>query len=175
MNKSPHRPYNSTPRSTIRPADKAKGEAAELAFQVWLDASGLPHLYIDQTPMTVPDHLRGQLKRPDYLVGVPGVGSVAFDVKAKSLYGGGLIFDVDEVQRLRTFARLFHLSVFFACLDPEGGPYSYWVRLDQLDNKPAERRGSALTLSIGLDEALPVSLRESFHTAFVEAVKLPNR
>ncbi|GJD82679.1 hypothetical protein HPGCJGGD_0538 [Methylobacterium haplocladii] len=89
--------------------------------------------------MSVPAPMRGMLKRPDYLAGVPGVGMVAFDVKAKSVYDDAIIFDLDEVRKLRTFARLFHLTVYFACLDPAGGSASYWVRLDQLDGLPAKR------------------------------------
>lgn len=42
---------------------------------------------------------------------------------------------------MRTFARLFHLTVYFAYLDPAGGAQAYWVRLDQLDNVPAGHRG----------------------------------
>lgn len=154
------------------PADKAKGDAAELAFRRWLDADVLPHLYIDQTPMSVPVPMRGAIKRPDYLVGVPGVGTVAFDVKAKTIFDGKLIFDLEEVRRLRAFARFFHLTVYFACLDAAGGPQSYWVRLDQLDFiRPIDRRGVP-TLAISLKRALSVSLERSFHAAFVEAVAL---
>lgn len=153
-------------------ADIAKGEQAERTFAAWLDASGLAHLYIDQTPLTVPEHLRGEIKRPDFLVGIPGVGPVAFDVKAKTLYRGEVIFDLDEVRRLRAFARFFHLTVFFACLDTEGGPGGYWVRLDQLDAVPAVRRNGRLTLALPCAEALSVSLEEPFYDAFVQAVAL---
>lgn len=163
-----------TPRRarTITPADAAKGAKAEVAFREWLDASTLPHIYIEQSPLTVPEPLRGAIKRPDYLVGIPGVGPVAFDVKAKSTYGEALLFDVAEVQKLRTFARLFHLTVYFACLDPEGGPYSHWVRLDQLDNVAAVRIGGTLTLRVPLSQAMRVSLLQSFYQAFFKAVAL---
>ena len=171
MNKSQAQPYNS-PRRVVSAANQAKGEEAEHRFRHWLDADVLPHLYIDQTPMSVPAPMRGQIKRPDYLVGVPGIGMIAFDVKAKSRYRDSIIFDLDEVRRLRTFARLFHLTVYFACLDPAGGTDSYWVRLDQLDTLLAERRGGALTVSMPLAAALFVSMRRSFHAAFVEAVAL---
>lgn len=170
MNKNRPRPRPAA--HCIHPADQAKGAAAEIRFRTWLDTDVLPHLYIDQTPMSVPAPMRGQIKRPDYIVGVPGVGSVAFDVKAKTIYSDTLIFDLDEVRRLRTFARLFHLTVYFACLDPAGGSDSYWVRLDQLDFLPAERRGDVLTIAMPLREALPVSMRQSFHSAFVDAVAL---
>jgi hypothetical protein len=36
----------------------------------------------------VPAPLRGQIKRLDYLVGIPGVGLVAFGEKAKTIYQG---------------------------------------------------------------------------------------
>ncbi|MEH6952701.1 hypothetical protein V4R08_15625 (plasmid) [Nitrobacter sp. NHB1] len=163
----------SRPRQPIAPADAAKGEAAELAFRQGLDAAVLPHIYVEQSPLTVPLPLRGQIKRPDYIVGIPGVSLVAFDVKAKTIYPEGVIFDLDEVGKLRTFARLFHCTVYFACLNPEGGERpDYWIRLDQLDEVPAVRRGKALTLCMPIERALPVSMDEPFYSTFVRAVAL---
>jgi Holliday junction resolvase len=50
------------------------------------------------------------------MVSLPYVGCVAFDVKAKTVYGGTtLYFDASEVQRLATFADLFNIATFFAC------------------------------------------------------------
>lgn len=154
----------------IDPADAARGEAAERDFQRWLDASCLPHIYVEQSPMTVPGSLRGRIKRPDYLVAIPHVGMVAFDVKCKSLYEGRFLFDVDEVQRLRTFSRLFRLTVFFACLDPEGSDQSYWVRLDKLDSAAAFKRNGKLVLSLALGDAHPVSMQTDFFKAFSAAI-----
>lgn len=166
MNPKRHRP------PAIRPADAAKGAKAEHAFRVWLDASVLPHLYVEQSRFTVPAPLRGKIKRPDYLVGIPGIGAVAFDVKAKTTYPEGLLFDLAEVQKFRAFARLFHLTVYFACLDPEGGPFAYWVRLDQLDGVAARRLARKLVLALPLDQAHPVDMRADFYSAFVAAVTL---
>lgn len=148
-----------------------RGAKAERQFAAWLDAAALPHLYVEQSPMTVPASLRGEIKRPDYLVGIPGVGIVAFDVKSKTVYErAGLIFDLKEVQKLRVFSQRFHVTAFFACLDPEGGPDGYWVRLDQLDAVPAVRRGKVLTLACPLDRAMAVSLKENFYAAFCRAI-----
>lgn len=155
----------------IAPADAAKGAKAETDFRAWLDASTLPHLYVEQSPVTVPEPLRGKIKRPDYLVGIPGVGLVAFDVKAKTVYDGCLIFDLDEIRKLRTFARLFHLTVYFACLNTEGAG-GFWVRLDQLDDVPAIMRAGCYTLSIPTGRTLPVSPSEPFYGVFVRAVAL---
>lgn len=157
---------------SIQPADAAKGAQAERTFRAWLDASVLPHLYVEQSPFTVPAPLCGKIKRPDYLVGIPGIGAVAFDVKAKTTYPEGLLFDLAEVQKLRTFARLFHLTVYFACLDPEGGPSAYWVRLDQLDGVAARRLARKLVLALPLDQAHLVDMRADFYSAFVAAVTL---
>ena len=171
MQKSRYNPPTIKPH-TIHPADKAKGDAGERRFAAWLDASVLPHVYLDQTPMSVPAPMRGQIKRPDYVVGVPGVGAVAFDVKVKTLYNGHFIFEMDEIRRMRTFARFFHMTVYFACLDPAGSPESYWLRLDQFENLVPVRREGSLTVAIAAEVALPVSMRKSFHTAFLDAVAL---
>ena len=61
------------PRTRITPADAARGAAAEDVFRDWLDASQVAHVYLDQTPITVPEALRGRIKRPDYLVGIPAL------------------------------------------------------------------------------------------------------
>jgi hypothetical protein len=160
-------------RHTITPENAARGLAAESTFRVWLDVSLAPFVYLDQSLLTVPESLRGKIKRPDYLVGVPGVGLVAFDVKSKTIYPEGIIFDLAEVQKLRTFAHMFHLSVFFACLDTANGPASYWVNVDQLDNVPAIRRGDRLTLCLPIADAQPVALNVSFYDAFVQSLRLP--
>lgn len=166
--------YNPPPvkSRTIHPADQAKGDEAELRFKDWLDSSRVPSIYLDQTPLSVPAHLRGQLKRPDYVVGVPGVGALAFDVKAKSLYNGHFIFEFDEISRMRNFARLFHYTVYFACLDPDGSAESYWIRLDQFDNLMPVRRGSSLTLAIPADAVQLVSMQRPFQDALQDATRL---
>lgn len=156
----------------IDPADAAKGAAAERVFHAWLDSSVLPHMYVEQSRLTVPAPLRGKIKRPDYLVGIPGVGLVAFDVKAKTIYDGVILFDVGEVEKLRTFSRLFHLTVYFACLGQDGSQDGFWVRLDQLDGMTPVRRRFGPVFGLPLDQAMAVSLTEPFYAAFVRAVAL---
>ena len=127
------------------------------------------HIYVEQSPYSVPKHLSGKFKRPDYIVGF-GVGSVAFDVKAKTIYANGLIFDLDEVKRMRTFARLFNMTVFFACLDPEGGDKGFWVRLDQLDFAKVTLRAGKPTVCCLADKAMPVSMGWNFLDALSDAM-----
>lgn len=170
---SGHKAPKDKKMAALDPRLVRRGAKAERRFADWLDASVLPHLYVEQSPMTVPEPLRGEIKRPDYLVGIPGVGMVAFDVKSKTIYEReGIIFDLAEVQKLRAFSRLFHVTVYFACLDPAGGLDGFWVRLNQLDAVPAVRRGSTYTLACPTDRALPVSLDQDFYSAFVMAVTL---
>lgn len=157
---------------TIHPADQAKGDVAEGWFQDWLDKSQVAYIYLDQTPFSVPAHLRGQFKRPDYWVAVPTVGGIAFDVKAKSLYNGCFIFELDEIRRLRTFARMYSITVFFACLDAQGSQESYWVRLDQFDSMMPVQRNGSMTFAIPANEAQHVSMRQPFQDALSEALRL---
>ena len=43
----------------LPPALKAKGDQAEAAFRAWLNQSGVAFLYVEQSPLNVPDKLRG--------------------------------------------------------------------------------------------------------------------
>jgi hypothetical protein len=45
--------------SKISPRYRKQGEAAEAAFAAWLNRSALPYIYVEQSPLTVPDKLKG--------------------------------------------------------------------------------------------------------------------
>ncbi len=145
---------------------KAKGEEAEAAFRAWLNQSGVAFLYVEQSPLNVPDRLRGRIKRPDYLVGIPHAGMLAFDVKAKVAYDDQLLFEVGEVDKLACFAAFFHLSVNFACLDLDRPDRFYWVPLTGLVGRPVERRRKARVMAYPVTEALEVELSEDFLRAY---------
>ncbi|QLF72068.1 hypothetical protein FE840_020750 (plasmid) [Peteryoungia desertarenae] len=149
------------------PADlKAKGEEAEASFRAWLNQSGVAFLYVEQSPLNVPDRLRGRIKRPDYLVGIPHAGMMAFDVKAKSAYDDHLLFEVTEVDKLACFEAFFHMTVNFACLDLDRTDHFYWVPLRALIGRPVERRGKARVFAFPTAEALSVDLRDGFLEAY---------
>ena len=86
-----------------RHARKEQGDAAEARFRAWLDRCVLPHMYVEQSPLTVPKGLRGEIKRPDFLVGLPTIGTLAFDVKAKSIYDDYILIDAYEHRTFRNF------------------------------------------------------------------------
>lgn len=145
---------------------KAKGEQAEAAFRAWLNQSGVAFLYIEQSPLNVPAKLRGKIKRPDYLVGIPHAGMMAFDVKAKSAYDDHLIFEAGEVAKLSRFAEYFNLSLYFACLDLDAPECFYWVSLQNLTGLPTQRRGKAAVIAMPVIDALAVPYGQPFMDAF---------
>lgn len=145
---------------------KAKGEDAEACFRAWLNRSGVAFLYVEQSPLNVPDRLRGRIKRPDYLVGIPHAGMMAFDVKAKSTYDEQLLFEVGEVDKLACFEAFFHITVNFACLDLDDPTRFYWVPLRALLGRSVERRGRARVLPFPIADALDVEMREGFLDAY---------
>ena len=141
---------------------RAQGERAEADFRAWLDASGVAYMYIEQSPLTVPAGLRRRIKRPDYLVGIPYAGSLAFDVKAKSLSEGQLIFDHAEVDKLVRFARLFNLTAYFACLEPREAGRHWWVPLANLQNQVPEWRNKRRVYCVPIATAFEVQTESLF-------------
>ena len=94
---------------------QAQGRAAEDRFRAWLDRCMLPHIFIEQSPLTLPAGFRGEIERPDFLVGIPAIGTIAVDVKAKSVYADAIIIDAYEHRTLLNFETYFSMSVWFAC------------------------------------------------------------
>lgn len=141
---------------------KAKGEKAEADFRAWLNHSSVAYMYVEQSPLTVPEGLRGRIKRPDYIVGIPHAGSLAFDVKAKTVYDGELIFDLEEVQKLGLFGRFFNMTVYFACLDLVREDRHWWVPLHELQLREPERRGKRRVVTMPIDDAFEVHLDQPF-------------
>lgn len=154
-------------RFHLSPELKAKGEKAEGEFRAWLNRSGVPYLYVEQSPLNVPIFLRGRIKRPDYIVGIPYAGSMAFDVKAKSTYDDHLIFAVDEIEKLARYGAHFHVSVYFACLDLDQPERFYWVPLQELIGRPHERRAKALVITFPVERAMKVQFSEPFFDAYM--------
>lgn len=152
----------------LSPELKAKGEKAEADFRAWLNRSGVAFLYVEQSPLNVPDKLRGKIKRPDYLVGIPFAGSMAFDVKAKAAYDDRLLFDVGEVDKLARYSAHFHVSVYFACLDLETPDRFYWVALRDLVGRAPEWRGKARVVAIPTVEAFVVTFSLPFLDAYMQ-------
>ncbi len=100
----------------------ARGEGGERALQDWLDRSKLAYLFLDQTPLTMPAMHRADLKRPDFLVAIEGLGTIAVDAKAKAFIDGHFVLDASERRRLDGFESVFGIPVWYACFPP-GDPW----------------------------------------------------
>jgi hypothetical protein len=109
-----------------------QGEGGERALQNWLDRSRLAYLYLDQTPLTIPAAHRAHIKRPDFLVAVEGIGTIAVDAKAKSFVDGCFVLDASERRRLNGFESIFGIPVWYACFPPEEEGSCYLFRNRQL-------------------------------------------
>ena len=53
------------------PTASSRAKPPKNRFRSWLDRCCLPHIYVEQSPFTIPEPLRGEIKRPDFLVGIP--------------------------------------------------------------------------------------------------------
>lgn len=159
-------------RRKISPENVAKGVAAEEVFQEWLNASRLPFIYATQDVQSVPRHFQGAIKRPDFLVALPFVGTIAFDVKAKSLYEGCFIFDKPEIDKLFLFDEIFRMTTFLACLDPENPSRSWWFRVAWLARLPTERKMGVSTMKASVAEGLEVDLDRPLQDALANALLL---
>jgi hypothetical protein len=116
------------PPPELRLERLAKGEGGERALQDWLDRSRLAYLYLDQTPLTIPAAHRADIKRPDFLVAVDGLGTVAVDAKAKNFIDGCFVLDASERRRLDGFESIFGIPVWYACFPPEEPGKCYLFR-----------------------------------------------
>jgi Holliday junction resolvase len=159
-------------RRRISPDNAAKGAAAEERFQAWLNDSRLPFVYCTQDVASVPAHFKGALKRPDYFVALPFVGTIAFDVKAKSLYEGCFIFDQDEIEKLIHFDEIFRLTTYFACLDPDDPGRCWWFRVGRLARMPTQRRMGVQTMAVSVQEGLQVRMDEPLQYALRDVLLL---
>ena len=151
---------------------KTQGAAAEERFRCWLDRCHLPHIYVEQSPLTFPETLHGEVKRPDFLVGVPSIGTIAVDVKAKRVYRDAILIDAAEHRTLLAFETYFNISVWFACFPPEE-PYTCHLFLNRSLAGLAVRliKGKPV-LAVPLRLTKPADERRDFMAALLGALRI---
>lgn len=151
---------------------KAIGAAGEGRFRAWLDRCHLPHIYVEQSPMTIPQHLRGEIKRPDFLVGIPSIGTIAVDVKAKRTYRDALIIDAYEHRTLLAFETFFNISVWFACFPPDE-PHTCHLFLNRsLAGLERTNLKGEVVIAVPLKMTRPADERRDFMAALIGAISL---
>lgn len=151
---------------------KAIGAAAEDRFRAWLDRCHLPHIYVEQSPMTIPQHLRGEIKRPDFLVGIPTIGTIAVDVKAKQVYQDAIIIEAYEHRTLLNFETFFNISVWFACFPPSE-PHTCHLFLNRnLAGLARSKLKGEAVIAVPLKLTRPADERRDFMAALLGAISL---
>jgi hypothetical protein len=117
--------------------------------------------------------LKGSIKRPDYIVGLPMIGNVSCDVKAKSFYDDKLIFDEYEFRNLANFQRFFNSSVWLVCYPPDDLTTCYmfmneWLLLEPLQ----EVRGQNCVYMPAVDMLKIDTEKQTFREALMQATDL---
>lgn len=151
---------------------KAQGAAAETRFRAWLDRCHLPHIYVEQSPLTIPQGLKGRIKRPDFLVGIPAIGTIAVDVKAKSLYDNAVIIDGYEHSTLLNFETYFSMSVWFACFPPDEDHTCLLMLNRSLAELPLTTRYREPSIAVPLKAMHVADDRRDFMAAVMCAVRI---
>lgn len=154
---------------------RRQGAAAEATFMDWLDRCELPYMYVEQSPLTVPEAWRGEIKRPDFLVGVATIGMLAFDVKAKTIYGDHIIVDAYEHRTLRNFETCFNTTVWYACFPPGEANVCHLFKNLDLDARPVRRIGGKPAVALPLKNARLADPRRDFMAALIAAVQARQR
>lgn len=151
--------------------------AAEDAFRAWLSESGVAFLTTDHPPISAPAALRGRIRQPDYLVGIPHTGTMAFHVHVPVPGSTAFAIDIEDVDQLAAFAAYFHVTVILVCLDPEEHGRFYWIPLHALIGRAPETRGKVRVVAFPRAEAFQVQPEEPFLQALMRftqtAARLP--
>jgi hypothetical protein len=151
---------------------RAQGRFAEDRFRAWLDRCTLPHLYVEQSPLTMPQPLRGEIKRPDFLVGIPTIGTIAVDVKAKRIYDDAILIDAYEHRTLLNFETFFNISVWFACFPPDE-PHTCHLFLNRaLVGLPVKTVKGDKVIPVPLRQTKPTDDRRDFMAVLLGAISL---
>ena len=151
---------------------RAKGAVAEDRFRAWLDRCHLSHLYVEQSIFTFPGSLHGKIKRPDFLVGIPTIGTIAVDVKAKRIYADSIIIDADEHRTLANFETYFDISVWFACFPPDEPHVCHLILNRNLAALPVRRAKGKPSIAVPLKMARLADERRDFMAALLGAISL---
>lgn len=151
---------------------QAQGAAAEDRFRAWLDRCHLPHIYVEQSPFTFPEHLHGAIKRPDFLVGIPSIGTLAVDVKAKRVYRDAILIDAQEHRTLAAFETFYNIAVWFAAFPPDE-PHTCHLFLNRgLAALPVTRAKGKDVIAVPLRTVRATDERRDFMAAVMAAISL---
>ncbi|NOT71868.1 MAG: hypothetical protein HOP09_11505 [Hyphomicrobium sp.] len=132
----------------------------------------LPQIYVEQSLFTIPEPLRGEIKRPDFLVGIPTIGTIVVDVKAKRVYRDALIIDAYEHRTLQAFETDFNTSVWLACFQPDE-PHTCHLFLNRsLAGLARSNLTGEAVIAVPLKLTRPADTGRDFMAALMGAIRL---
>lgn len=124
---------------------------SEKAFKDWLDKKEYIYLWIDQSPESFPELLRGISKRPDFFVVVRNFGMIAIDVKEREInprmgYKDFILDEENEIKKYLEFERIVRIPVWFVFgKKDENFKNWYWIPLSKVleCRAPISNKGTA--------------------------------
>lgn len=129
-------------------------------------------MYVEQSPLTVPKGLRGDIKRPDFLVGIPTIGTLAFDVRAKSIYDERILVDAYEHRTFQNFETFFNMTVWFVCFPPDE-PHACHLFLNRdLNRSTVVGRCGKSACAMPLKDTITADARRDFMAVLLSAISL---
>lgn len=107
----------------------AQGVHGEAALNSWFQSYGLPYVSICQYPSTFATLFPQDVKRPDFLLLIAALGTIAVDAKNYTLSGGVYTLKLEaELRRSVAFERLFRMPLWYAYMDHNNnGQGWYWI------------------------------------------------
>jgi len=106
-----------------------QGAHGEAALNRWLQSCRLPYVAVCQNPDTFSTLFPQEVKRPDFLLLIPSLGTIAVDAKNYTLSGGVYTLNLEaELRRSIAFERLFRMPLWYAYMDHKSdGQGWYWI------------------------------------------------
>ena len=106
------------------------------------------------------------------MVGVPTIGTIAVDVKAKRVYADSIIIDADEHRTLANFETYFNISVWFACFPPDEPHVCHLILNRSLAGLAVTERKGKPSIAVPLKMARLADERRDFMAALLGAISL---
>lgn len=105
-----------------------KGIEGERALNAWFADNALPYVGICQAPATFSPIFKGNVKRPDFLLLIEGIGLLAVDAKNHKCSKGFTLELETELKKAVAFERLFRMPLWYAFSDCDDGMEGwYWI------------------------------------------------
>lgn len=133
---------------------EAKGKLGEADFKAWLRAWNLGYMRVDQSADGFSPTFKDRIKRPDFLVPVELIGTLAVDVKnRRPQNNGSFTFPLgSELELAENYEHMFGHHFWYAYRIRESGkpPVWYWINVHKVAELAQSAKHDAEYLEIEL-------------------------